>query len=210
VQHPLINGFFQLFAVGLKRAAVPNFKAADGPHQAHFPAEPGIVPQIGGHQDAALAVQEALLDAGNQEALKGPQVFAKQGLLGEFSLDLAPFGLREGQDVTAEIGEDDLAILARAAMSNPTYAALVATVRTEVRTADGSRSFSLENRNELIGHYEGAYGVKTGTTANAGKCLIAMARRKGNTALLVLLNAPERWRQSAACLDRAFALAEEH
>jgi hypothetical protein len=97
--------------MGLKGVAVPNFEAPDGPHQANFPAEPSIVPEIGGYQDAALAIQEALLNAGNQEPLKSPQVLAKERLLRKFGLDFPPLRLREGQDVTAEIGKDDLAIL---------------------------------------------------------------------------------------------------
>lgn len=103
---------------------------------------------------------------------------------------------------------DDLAILARATMTNPIYSELTATVRKEIGTADGSQSFTLENRNELIGRYDGAYGVKTGTTAKAGKCLVVMATRKGNTVLLVLLNVQDRWGKATAMLDEAFAVAE--
>jgi D-alanyl-D-alanine carboxypeptidase (penicillin-binding protein 5/6) len=100
----------------------------------------------------------------------------------------------------------DLAVLARTAMADATFAALAATVRTTVATTAGRR-FALENKNELIGRYPGAIGVKTGFTAKAGKCVVAAVEREGRGALLVLLNAPDRWWTAVAMLDRAFAVA---
>jgi D-alanyl-D-alanine carboxypeptidase (penicillin-binding protein 5/6) len=63
------------------------------------------------------------------------------------------------------------------------------------------------NTNELVGRYPGAVGVKTGYTPNAGKCLVALVQREGVTVMLVALNAPNRWWDSVALLDRAFATA---
>lgn len=100
----------------------------------------------------------------------------------------------------------DLAILGKEAMRNPWYAGLASRVALEIRTKAG-RVFKLENKNELVGRYEGAIGVKSGTTPKAGKSLVAMAERGGRKAFLVLLGAKERWFQSEALLDRAFAAA---
>lgn len=50
-------------------------------------------------------------------------------------------------------------------------------------------------------------GGKTGFTAKAGKCLLALAERDGRRVLLVLLNAPDRWWQAEAMFDWAFAAA---
>jgi D-alanyl-D-alanine carboxypeptidase (penicillin-binding protein 5/6) len=47
-------------------------------------------------------------------------------------------------------------------------------------------------------------GVKTGYTPGAGKCLVALAERGGARALLVVLNAPNRWEDVPAMLDHAF------
>lgn len=101
----------------------------------------------------------------------------------------------------------DLAVLAAATMAKPLFAELVATVDLPITTLDGRR-FQLENKNELIGRYPGAVGVKSGYTPGAGKCLVAMARRDGATVLLVVLNAPNRWWDSAAALDKAFMQAK--
>jgi len=103
----------------------------------------------------------------------------------------------------------DLALLAELAMRHRPFAELVKTVAITIGTANGQRTFRLENKNELVGRYQGAIGVKTGTTPKAGKCLVALAQREGNRVVLVMLKAPERWWQAVAILDRAFAAAEE-
>jgi D-alanyl-D-alanine carboxypeptidase (penicillin-binding protein 5/6) len=101
----------------------------------------------------------------------------------------------------------DLAVLARAAMAEPVFARIVETVELPIATLDGRR-FTLVNGNELVGRYDGAVGVKTGFTPGAGKCLVAIARRGGVEVLLVLLNGRNRWWESVAVLDRAFAEAQ--
>jgi D-alanyl-D-alanine carboxypeptidase (penicillin-binding protein 5/6) len=70
---------------------------------------------------------------------------------------------------------------------------------------DGKKTFRVENKNELIGRYPGAVGVKTGFTRRAGKCLIALAERDSSKSLLVLLNAPDRWWTATRMLDAALA-----
>ena len=99
----------------------------------------------------------------------------------------------------------DLARLAETAMGNPVFAKIAGIVGGGVSTADGGKKFSIENKNELIGRYRGALGVKTGFTGSAGKCLVALAERGGKRVLLVLLNAPDRWWKAEEILDAAFA-----
>lgn len=100
----------------------------------------------------------------------------------------------------------DLAVLSHAAMRQPLFADLVKAVSLRVTTLDG-RVFDLENSNEVVGRYDGAVGIKSGFTARAGKCLVVLARRSNVTVMLVVLNAPNRWWDSVAALDRAFELA---
>ena len=100
----------------------------------------------------------------------------------------------------------DLAVLAKAALREAPIASLVRLVTRRVATR-GGRHWKLENKNEIVGRYAGAVGVKSGFTPAAGKCLIALAERNGATVLLVVLNAPNRWWDSVALLDRAFALS---
>jgi D-alanyl-D-alanine carboxypeptidase (penicillin-binding protein 5/6) len=47
--------------------------------------------------------------------------------------------------------------------------------------------------------------VKTGTTPNAGQCLVALAERQDRKVLLIFMHARNRWRVAPAMLDAAFA-----
>jgi D-alanyl-D-alanine carboxypeptidase (penicillin-binding protein 5/6) len=99
----------------------------------------------------------------------------------------------------------DLAVLAEAAASVPAIASRVREVRASVGDVTATRIVEVTNRNALVGRYEGAIGMKTGFTARAGKCVIALAERGGVRVLLVLLNGRDRWWDAHAILDRAFA-----
>ena len=99
----------------------------------------------------------------------------------------------------------DLAILSGAALKHSAFSEQVKLVSANMATVEG-RSFYFENKNELIGRYPGAAGVKTGFTPQAGKCLVALAERDGSKALLVLLNAPNRWWDAETMLNQAFRL----
>lgn len=102
----------------------------------------------------------------------------------------------------------ELAQLALLAMSKPRYAQLAASVSLRIQTLDSERLLPLENQNQLIGRYDGAIGVKSGYTPEAGKCVIVLAERDGRRVLLVLLDAPDRWWTAAAMLDYAFEHAD--
>lgn len=101
----------------------------------------------------------------------------------------------------------DLAILAEAALGKRIFAELVSQQRMEIRSVDGKRRFQLRNKNELLGRYPGAVGVKTGYTAGAGRCVIVLAQQGKTRVLLVMLRSRDRWRDARAMLDRAFLRA---
>ncbi len=66
----------------------------------------------------------------------------------------------------------------------------------------------LTNTNKLIRYYEGAFGLKTGTTSGAGSCLAATAEREGLTLIAVVLGSPSSKDRFSGCqklLDFGFA-----
>lgn len=70
----------------------------------------------------------------------------------------------------------------------------------------GGRTFS--NTNGLIGHYDGASGMKTGYVCASGFNLVGLAERKGRRVITVVLGAPSaatRERETARLLDDAFS-----
>lgn len=93
----------------------------------------------------------------------------------------------------------DLAQIALHGLAEPTFARIVSTPAREV----GGRT--LYNLNELLGTYPGAEGVKTGTTDEAGQCLVSAAGRADGRVLAVVLGSDDRFRDSRALLDYYFA-----
>ncbi len=104
----------------------------------------------------------------------------------------------------------DLMLLADAAMRHQRILELAATREMQVATADGGRLFSLKSTNHLLGVYPGVVGLKTGYTARAGQCLIALARQDGVEVLLILLAAEDRWERAIRLLDAGFEMAQSH
>lgn len=96
----------------------------------------------------------------------------------------------------------DLAIIARYTLKNPTFARMVS---TKVKFIAGVKDqWSLDNTNKLLWSYEGANGVKTGTTEEAGLCLVSSATRDGRQTIAVVLRSDDRYNDSIRLLDHGF------
>ncbi|MBO8138285.1 MAG: D-alanyl-D-alanine carboxypeptidase [Desulfotomaculum sp.] len=99
----------------------------------------------------------------------------------------------------------DLARITRYALKNPTFARLVRTKEATVHWEDSDRTKNIRNTNRLLRNdYPGINGVKTGTTARAGNCLIASANRDGQQLIAVVLHSRNRYRDAAELLDYGF------
>ncbi len=100
----------------------------------------------------------------------------------------------------------DLAILAAAALDNPTFKQIVSTYKYSFLSSGKQRT--LVNHNKLLTRYDGAIGVKTGYTKTSGRCLVSAAERDGVTLIAVTLNAPDDWRDHAEMLNYGFTQYE--
>ena len=98
----------------------------------------------------------------------------------------------------------DLALMTRAAMQVPQFAQIVQTQNHTVHWQDG-RKLLVHNTNRLLREYPGAIGVKTGTTNEAGQCLIAVAEKAGKRVAVVVLKSRNRFYDATVLLDYAFA-----
>lgn len=96
----------------------------------------------------------------------------------------------------------DLAIMTRAAMQVPEFAQIVQTQEHMVQWQDG-RKLLVYNTNRLLREYPGAIGVKTGTTNEAGQCLIAVAEKEGKRVIVVVLKSRNRFYDATVLLDYA-------
>lgn len=81
----------------------------------------------------------------------------------------------------------DLAILTDYALKNETFKKIVSTKNYTITINGIPRNIS--NTNELLGNLEGVYGVKTGFTFNAGRCLVSSCKRGEMDIIVVVLGA---------------------
>lgn len=97
---------------------------------------------------------------------------------------VTPNGLDDEEHYTTAY---DMAILTNYALKNETFLKIVGTKQITVNIGDNARS--LNNTNELLGVVKGVYGVKTGFTGNAGRCLITACKRNYLDIIVVVLGA---------------------
>ena len=105
----------------------------------------------------------------------------------------------------------DLTRLARYAMCDSLFAAIVGTTEKKVPMIDG-RHMDCYNTNVLLSSYDGCIGIKTGFTRQAGYCLASAATREGRTLYCVLLNSRSmrtRFTESAVLLDYGFRVMKQ-
>ena len=105
----------------------------------------------------------------------------------------------------------DMLYIARAAIKNATIKEIISTKKVTVQFLFGG-SATWQNSNRLLAendnyYYEGAFGLKTGTTDEAGKCLAACATRDGHTSIAVVMGSAYengRWDDCRGLLDLSF------
>ena len=86
----------------------------------------------------------------------------------------------------------DLATLARDAMKNPEFCALVKTRSCTIPGPTSGIVRTLTNTNLLLGKDDWVTGVKTGFTDDAGFCLVASGTKNGVSVLSVVLDDSSR------------------
>ena len=103
----------------------------------------------------------------------------------------------------------DMAKLARYAMEQRAFRDIVDTAEAPVRWAvPRGKVRMVKNTNELLGHYDGMTGIKTGWTSAAGGCLAASAKRNGLELIAIVMQSesPEaRFQDARKLLDYGFA-----
>ncbi len=91
----------------------------------------------------------------------------------------------------------DLAILARAVYRKPIVQKIAALQEADASSIDGRQIHHLTTTNELLGSYLHVLGLKTGTTDEAGQCLISIVENEnGNKILNVMLGSNDRFRET--------------
>lgn len=152
--------------------------------------------------DAAVAIAEYL--AGSVEDFV-IMMNSKAQSLGAYNSHFRnPHGLTAAGHYSSAF---DLAWLARYAMLNPLFADIVSTRETSIDWFDQrgrEHDQNLKNTNKLLWMLEEADGVKTGTTGEAGPCLVSSATRDNQKLIAVVLHDHARWYDSMILLKWGF------
>jgi len=155
--------------------------------------------------DAAQALAEQL--GGTEVAMEKINALANK-LGGRDTRVATPSGL-DGPGMSTSAY--DIGLFYRYAWQNPTFAHIVATRTFEFPGHGDHPGYQLENDDQLLYHYPGALGGKTGYTDDAGQTFVGAANRDGRRLMAVLLHGTRQpippWQQAAHLLDYGFATA---
>jgi D-alanyl-D-alanine carboxypeptidase (penicillin-binding protein 5/6) len=107
----------------------------------------------------------------------------------------------------------ELLRLGEVAMRSPVFRSIVAERFYSMKKGPGHRAYWWGTSNELIGHYSGAVGIKTGYTVKAGHCLLFEVVRGHRTLIGVVLGSPPTGpsagaQDAAKVLNWGFALKQ--
>lgn len=97
---------------------------------------------------------------------------------------VSPHGLDDQNHYTSAY---DLAILTNYALNNEIFKKIVSTKTHTIYLNNSPKEIS--NTNELLGNLTGVYGVKTGFTFGAGRCLVSACKREALDIIVVVLGA---------------------
>ena len=132
--------------------------------------------------DAAVAIAEYVAGTVDNFAIL---MNNKAKLLGmNYTNFVTPNGLDDNNHYTCAY---DMALLTNYALNNSLFREIVGT-KTKYINWKGSTK-NIINTNELLGAYDGVYGVKTGFTFNAGRCLITACKKNDLDIIVVILGA---------------------
>ena len=115
---------------------------------------------------------------------------------------VTPHGLDNDNHYTTAY---ELAILSNYALNNPTFLKIVNTKMATVYINGYPKTLS--NTNELLGNLTGVYGIKTGFTNGANRCLVTACKRNNMDIICVVLGADTknfRTQDSIKLIEYAF------
>ncbi|MDE7423808.1 MAG: D-alanyl-D-alanine carboxypeptidase [Lachnospiraceae bacterium] len=105
---------------------------------------------------------------------------------------------------------EELCKIAAYAIKNEKFLEIIRTSSHSFREITKGRSFVVSNKNRFLQMYNGAIGVKTGFTGNAGYCFVGAVRRGDNVLVSAVLgsgwppNKNYKWSDTKALMDYGF------
>lgn len=159
------------------------------------------------HNDVAVAIAEHV----------GGSVEGFAALMNEKAQELGCYDTYfitpNGLDASDETGRHsttavDLARIAAYAVKNEKFVEITNTKSYSFSEINGKRSFTVNNRDAFLNMMEGAFGVKTGFTGEAGYCFVGALKQDGRTFISVVLasgwppNKTYKWKDTQKLMQR--------
>lgn len=136
--------------------------------------------------DAAIAIAEEL--GGSIEGFSEIMNHYARGIGILDSHFESPHGLDSSEHYSSAY---DLAILTAKGMDYDLFREIVGSKQISKEKYNFTRDYN--NINKILWKIPGANGVKTGSTGQAGKCLVSSINNNGKDVIIVVLNCPDRW-----------------
>lgn len=134
------------------------------------------------HNDTAVAIAEHI--GGSVEGFaKLMNLKAEELGLGNTHF-VTPNGLDSDEHYTTAY---ELCCIGSYAIQNQDFMDIVQTPSHQFSNYDGTRAYSVNNKDAFLTSYNGAIGIKTGFTGNAGYCFCGAATRNGVTLISSVL-----------------------
>ena len=154
------------------------------------------------HNDTAVAIAEHV--GGSVEGFAS-MMNEKAKEIGAYNTNfVTPNGLdAENHYSTAY----DLALISAYAIENQTFLDIIQKSSHTFHEQTTGRSFTVQNKDKFLTSYDGAIGIKTGFTNNAGYCFVGAAKRDEKTLVSVVLasgwppNKGYKWKDTQKLID---------
>lgn len=154
------------------------------------------------HNDTAVAIAEHV--GGSVEEF-AEMMNEKAKELGAYNTNfVTPNGLDAPNHYTTAY---DLALIASYAIQNETFLQYTQAASHSFQEITSGRSFVVNNKDRFLSSYNGAIGIKTGFTNDAGYCFVGAVRRQEKTFVSVVLacgwppNKNYKWSDTTKLMD---------
>ena len=162
------------------------------------------------HNDVAVAIAEYI--GGSEEGFAEMMNIRAERLGCKQTHFVTANGLdADGHCTTAK----ELAQITVEALKNEQFVEIINTSSYEFSNIEGTRHYQVNNKNSFLYLMEGAFGVKTGFTNDAGYCFVGAASQNEETFISVVLGSgwpPDKtlkWKDTTALMEYGFDCYEK-
>lgn len=158
------------------------------------------------HNDTAVAIAEHIGGSVEGFAELMNQKAEELGLTNTHFV--TPNGLDDPEHYTTA---KELCLIASYAIQNETFCEIIRTPSYSFSSINEKRTFQATNHDAFLTSYDGAIGIKTGFTGNAGYCFCGAATRNGTTLISSVLacgwppHKSYKWSDTRKLMDYGFA-----